>query len=163
MALQSQVATAVRAEPSRIMEDATLNALDSFLEGRSIGADRRAHLGAVLSHQLSAAVHVAPPTPCAPVPPVDLPASVDFEAETLLPFLVHWSTKTRFSRLHRRDGCWRRPGRELKEVTYYASISDAPFMDWCKDCWPNSVPVADAPGRLSDSSDADSSSSEGSG
>ena len=74
----------------------------------------------------------------------DLPQMIDLEDETRLPFLVHYTAKTRFSRLHRVGGCRRRPGRELKEVTYHATISEAPYMAYCTDCWPNTVPIAES-------------------
>ena len=74
----------------------------------------------------------------------DLPKTIDLESETKLPFLVHYTAKTRFTRLHRVGGCKRRPGRELKEVTFHATISEAPFMSYCTDCWPTTVPIAES-------------------
>ena len=86
----------------------------------------------------------------------DLPAPVDLEASKDFPYYVHYTKKTRFSKLHKRGGCWRRPGRELKEVTYHEKLSDAPYMDYCSDCWPRS-----APGLEDRSTTASSSSMSG--
>ena len=51
-------------------------------------------------------------------------------------YLVHVTDKRRFTRLHKRGGCWRKLGRELKIVQYYDRIEDAPVMAFCEQCWP---------------------------
>ena len=75
---------------------------------------------------------------------VGLPQMAVTSEASDLPYLVHYTAKTRFTRLHKRGGCHRRPGRELKEVTWHATLSEAPYMAWCSDCWPSGVPAASA-------------------
>ena len=41
-------------------------------------------------------------------------------------YLVQITDKRRFTRLHKRGGCWRRVGRELKSVQYYDRLEDHP-------------------------------------
>ena len=99
-------------------------------------------------------VEAAPATPEPLPPPQGLPDPVDEEGQRLWPYIVHYTKRTRFTKLHKRGGCWRRPGYELKEVTFHKTLSDAPFMDFCTDCWPRSAPASgEIYASSSDSSD----------
>ena len=157
LGLQRQVAVAIRSDPTKVVEDETMGDLQHHLEQRGVHTDRITLLKMRMEFQLAASVDTLAPH-VVPEVPVDLPQMIDLENETKLPYIVHYTPKTRFSRLHRAGGCRRRPGRELREVTFHATISEAPFMDYCTDCWPSTAPVSEGTGPPV--SDSDSSSSE---
>eukprot|EP00972_Heterocapsa_arctica_P112419 16431631-Heterocapsa_arctica.AAC.1 len=51
------------------------------------------------------------------------------------PYIVSYTAKRKFARLHLLRGCWRRPGRDLKCFSTHATLKDVHYDSYCRDCW----------------------------
>ena len=144
--VQQLVADTFRTQPDKIVEDENIEHFKEFLTDHKSDSDRVELLSAYMCMPLNAVpldLHSLP-SPPTPEAVVALPIMQVEKDDSLLPYVVHYTAKTRFTRLHKKGGCWRRPGHELKEVSYHATLSEAPYMSWCTDCWPSGVPAASA-------------------
>lgn len=50
-------------------------------------------------------------------------------------YFLSYTTKRGYTTLHMVNGCWRRPGREIKRFSFHKVIGDLVFSDYCRDCW----------------------------
>ena len=50
-------------------------------------------------------------------------------------FIVSYPRRGHHITLHKRDGCYRRPGRELRNVSYHTTVTDSDYTSKCRGCF----------------------------
>ena len=73
------------------------------------------------------------------------------------PYLINFTSKHKFARLHLIGGCYRRPGFELKDCAYHEDLAGVSYDMKCKDCF-RGAPASEASSSSESSSTSISTS-----
>jgi len=173
--IQLQVVEAIRSDDARIDESENFAELKDYLKEKGW---QEAQVAAQLK-RLQTTTGLGPAAP--PVAP-DSSGSMDMEIQAVTGedsecleeeghpeeqtedraccYIISYSNKRRFRRLHLNGGCWRRPERDLLDFAYCETVRAGDFDAACKDCWPKGhAPSLSSSGYESeDSNESDSSS-----
>jgi hypothetical protein len=177
--VQRDVCAAIISDPGRLDETECFLSLKKFMEVRG-------YPDAMISGQLSR-LHLppdfldgehAPSAASAPTLIVDFPVPAGCklideelysgpEAEKIgegfpVPrYIISYTRRRKCTKLHKvMGGCYRKPGREIRDYDYVNELEGGENVPLCKDCWPTPVEVDDDKNNEDSDSGNSSSSTE---